>query len=157
VQVSGARDHEALNYRIIERITENFECSLLVVTAQHLILCQEKRLQCYDFHGLKVREWALDALIRYIKVIGGVPAREGILVGLKNGQVPNACTPHTQCAQILKIFVDNPFPVELLTIASAVRCLDISLDRRKLAVVDENAICMVYDVDSKQLLYQVCA
>ena len=99
---------DTMHYRVKEKINQKIDCNLLVVTTNHLILCQEKRLQCLNFHGVKEREWIMESLIRYIKVVGGPPEREGMLLGLKNGQV-------------LKIFLDNPFPVHLLTINSAIR------------------------------------
>ncbi|CAE7667715.1 IFT122, partial [Symbiodinium microadriaticum] len=51
----------------IEKIKQKFVCSLLVVTTNHIILCQERKLQLYSFQGVLEREWNLDALIRYIK------------------------------------------------------------------------------------------
>uniref|UniRef100_A0A2K5RZ80 Intraflagellar transport protein 122 homolog n=1 Tax=Cebus imitator TaxID=2715852 RepID=A0A2K5RZ80_CEBIM len=137
-----SEDSSDMHYRVKERIVKKFECNLLVVCANHIILCQEKRLQCLSFSGVKEREWQMESLIRYIKVIGGPPGREGLLVGLKNGQ-------------ILKIFVDNLFAIVLLKQATAVRCLDMSASRKKLAVVDENDTCLVYDIDTKELLFQV--
>ncbi len=81
----------------------------------------------YDFQGNREREWILDSVIRYIKgvcvyacmhvspstphsssVVGGASGREGLLVGLKDGQ-------------ILKIFIDNPFPQLLLKHSSCIR------------------------------------
>ncbi len=64
----------------------------------------------------------LDSVIRYIKVIGGPPRREGLLVGLKNGQV-------------LKIYVDNLFPIPVVTHERAIRCLDLSASRQRLVLV----------------------
>ncbi|NWI98423.1 IF122 protein, partial [Crypturellus undulatus] len=134
-------DSSDMYYRVKEKIVKKFECNLLVVCSAHIILCQEKRLQCLSFSGIKEREWLMESLIRYIKVIGGPPGREGLLVGLKNGQ-------------ILKIFVDNVFAIVLLKQSTAVRCLDISASRNKLAVVDENDTCLVYDIHTKELLFQ---
>lgn len=57
--------------------------------------------------------------------------------------------------QILKIFVDNPFPITLLKLSTSVRCLDMSASRNKLAVVDEHNTLLVYDINSKELLFQV--
>ncbi|PSN54470.1 Intraflagellar transport protein 122 [Blattella germanica] len=132
---------ERYAFRVKEKINQKLECNLLVVCTNHLVLCQEKRLQCLTFEGIKEREWVMESLIRYIKVVGGPPGREGLLLGLKNGQV-------------WKIYLDNAFPVNLLKVTSAIRCLDLSASRKKLAVVDENNQCLVYDVQKKELLFQ---
>ncbi|XP_068453196.1 intraflagellar transport protein 122 homolog isoform X2 [Clinocottus analis] len=134
-------DSSDMHYRVKEKICRKFECNLLVVCSQHIILCQEKRLQCLSFTSVKEKEWVMESLIRYIKVIGGPPGREGLLVGLKNGA-------------ILKIFVDNLFPITLLKLSTSVRCLDMSASRNKLAVVDEHNTLLVYDINSKELLFQ---
>jgi len=74
-----------------------------------MLYLQEKRLQLYDFEGVLVREWVMDAVIRYIKVAGGPPGREGLLLALKSGAV-------------MRIFVDNAFPIPLIKHTSGVRC-----------------------------------
>ncbi|XP_069142693.1 intraflagellar transport protein 122 homolog isoform X2 [Argopecten irradians] len=134
-------DAADMHYKVKEKINRKFDCNLLVVCSQNIILCQDKRLQSFSFQGIKEKEWVMESLIRYIKVIGGPPGREGLLVGLKNGQ-------------IMKIFVDNPFPIMLLKQATSVRCLDVSASRTKLAVVDEHSTCLVYDINTKELLFQ---
>ncbi|XP_018007047.1 intraflagellar transport protein 122 homolog [Hyalella azteca] len=129
-----------MHYRVRDKINQKLECNLLVVCTNHIVLCQEKRLQCLNFTGLREREWQLDSMIRYIKVVGGPPNREGLLLGLKNGQV-------------LKIFLDNAFPVHLLTVSSAIRCLDLNSSRHRLAVVDDNSDLLVYTLPEGELLY----
>ena len=47
---------------------------------------------------------------------GGPAGREGLVVGLADGQ---AC----------RIFIDNPFPVTVFKHTSAIRCLDVSATR----------------------------
>ncbi|XP_050414597.2 intraflagellar transport protein 122 homolog [Patella vulgata] len=134
-------DSADMHYRVKEKINKKLECNLLVVCSKHIILCQEKRLQCLSFQGIKEKEWIMESLIRYIKVIGGASGREGLLVGLKNGQ-------------IMKVFTDNPFPIQLLKQTTSVRCLDLSASRNKLAVVDEHSTVLVYDLTTKELLFQ---
>lgn len=42
-----------------------------------------------------------------------------------------------------------------MTVQAAVRCLDLSYQREKLAVVDENGLCQVYLANTGELLFQV--
>lgn len=134
-------DDREMKFRLHSRIMKRFDCNLLVVTSNHIILCFEKSLHLYNFHGVKEREWNVEALIRYIKVIGGPPFRETLLVGLKNGS-------------ILKVFIDNPFPIQLLNHSVSIRCLDLSLDRDKLALVDEKSNVMIYHLKENKFIFQ---
>ena len=45
--------------------------------------------------------------------------------------------------------------MQMLKQNTAVRCLDLSANRRRLAVVDEHNTCLVYDLSTKELLFQV--
>jgi intraflagellar transport protein 122 len=65
---SGGVDGEGTNSKLVHKIKKNIDCNLLVVCADNLILCQERRLQCLTMEGVKTREWVMDSMIRYIKV-----------------------------------------------------------------------------------------
>lgn len=44
----------------------------------------------------------------------------------------------------MQIFIDNKFPINILQHTAAVRCLDISANRTKIAIVDENSSVNYY-------------
>lgn len=140
IYLSNAENNKEMKYKLYKKINKSVECSLLVVTSNNLILCQEKKLQMMNFAGEIEREWVLESLIRYIKVLGGPAKKESLLIGLKNGNV-------------LKIFIDNSFPIVLIKQNVPIRCVDISLGKTKLAVVDDNSNLSVYDLVTKDLLY----
>ncbi|XP_046387710.1 intraflagellar transport protein 122 homolog [Ischnura elegans] len=140
-EMSYLANSSGMHYKVKDKINKKLDCNLLVVSANHLVLCQEKKLQCLNFQGVIEREWEMESLIRYIKMVGGPPNKEGLLVGLKNGQV-------------LKVFLNNAFPVYILKVNAGIRCLDLSASRKKLAVVDECSDCHVYDTETKELLFK---
>ncbi|KAI1301651.1 Intraflagellar transport protein -like protein [Halotydeus destructor] len=128
-------------YKVKDKINKRVECTLLVIGDTSIVLCQDKKLQCLNFQGHMEREWHVDSYIRYIRATGGPPGKEGLLLGLKSGQ-------------IVHIFIDNPFPVPVIQITSAIRCLDLSTRRTKLAIVDDKGSLSVYSMKTKELLYQ---
>lgn len=135
------RDPHDMQYVVATTLRRALECSLLVATSDRLILCQEKKLQLLDFDGRLEREWVFDATVRYIKVTGGPAGGEGALIGLKDGT-------------IVKIFVDQPFPVTVVKHARGVKCLDLSRDRRRVAAVDDDGVVVVYDAETGALVYE---
>lgn len=134
-------ESQPMHYRVKEKISKKFDCSLLVVCSQHLVLCQDKKLQSLDFVGQLQREWNMTSFIRYIKVTGGPPGREGLLLGLKNGEV-------------WRIYLDNSLPILVTTVLSAVRCLDVNCSRNKIAIVDDMGRLVVRDLLTDTMLYQ---
>lgn len=107
----------------------------------YLIKPKDKRLECLNLKGEKVREWLMEYQVRYIKVVGGMPGKEGILVGLKSGHV-------------FQIFVDSSFPVQLVKLSNPVRYVDLSMNRLKLAVIDDNLTLLVYNLKTGDLVFQ---
>ncbi|CAM9276939.1 unnamed protein product [Chrysoparadoxa australica] len=112
-----------------------------VVTSQHVVLCKGKHIQLYGFKGVEARGWELESKVTCIKVDGGKPGCEGLLVGLANGSV-------------LQVFVDNAFPVLLVKGQSAIRCCDLSMLRKKVAIVDDTNRVSVYSMQTKEVLFQ---
>ena len=130
-----------MHYKVCSRIGQKFDCTLMVVGSNCVILCQKRRLQCINFQGKLEREWTVGSHICYVRLTGGPPGREGLLIGMKDGS-------------ILQIFVSNPFPISIMQVDAAVVCLDLSPNRKELAVVDERGFCKVFDVREKKLLYE---
>ncbi|SPQ96247.1 unnamed protein product (mitochondrion) [Plasmodiophora brassicae] len=133
-------DEFDMHYKLRDKIMKELRCNLLVVTTCNIVLCQERKLQLYSFSGDKIREWVFESVIRYIKIVGGPPGREGLLIGLKDGSV-------------VQIFVDNKFPIQLLQHSAAIRCLDLSPSRKKIAIVDENSTVLIYNLETKRVVF----
>ena len=68
----------------------------------------------------------MDAQIKYIKVVGGPPGGEGLVIALKDGSA-------------VQVFINNPFPILLWKHHTALRCVDLSSRRNFLAIIDDNS------------------
>lgn len=141
-ELVSADDEDEMVYRSMEKISRRMECSLLVVCTNHLVVCDEKTVQSLFFSGKKDNEWVFESLIRYIKVVGGPPNKEHLIVGLRNGQV-------------WEVHLDNSFPLLRVSLKDGIKCLDLSQSKRKLAVVDENNRCHIFDMDTGKLISTV--
>lgn len=139
--VDTEKDEYDMRYKAYKKVLKKAECSSLIVTQESLVLCKEKKIELISFTGETEREWTMDSFIRYIKIIGGPRGHEGLVVGLKNGQV-------------YKIFITNSFPVLLIQQDTPIRCLDLSATKKQLAVVDENSNLFVYDLATQEKIFE---
>lgn len=87
-----------------------------------------------------MREWILEASITYVKVVSGPPKQESLLVGLANGVV-------------VRIFIDNAFPIPITNQVSQIKLVDISADKTKIVLIDEHKSMFVFDTKSMAQLF----
>ncbi|KAK2950407.1 putative Intraflagellar transport protein 122 like protein [Blattamonas nauphoetae] len=117
----------------------NKDTTLLLTTVDNVIICQTQKILLLSLTGEIVNEWDMHSVIPYLKVIGGMGGKECLLVGLMNGEVHS-------------IYVDNPFSTRILTHSCAIRCLDYSMSRANVALIDENFDLFVYSTATKDVL-----
>lgn len=87
-----------MKYKATKKISKKLDCDILYVLSNHLISGKGNTIQLINFKGDVEREWILDSEVTFMKVMGGAPGREGLILSLNSGA-------------IMKIFVDNAFPV----------------------------------------------
>ncbi len=87
------------------------------------------------------REWICDSSVSCLQIIGGPMKRENILVGLRNGQV-------------LKLFIDNSFPIQLFRGSVEITSCALSVNKKKIAVLDLNKNLTGFDLVSQTQLFQ---
>ncbi|KAL4432520.1 hypothetical protein ABPG74_013374 [Tetrahymena malaccensis] len=137
---TSAEDNQ-MKYKLHKRIVKKVEAHILEIVSNHLIACVKNKVQLYQLSGDLEKEWIFDSRVNCIKIIGGMPNKEGAYVGLKNGQ-------------IFKIFVDNSFPIPILSHNISIKNIDASQKRKRIAVVDKNNNLTVYDLTNKEQVFQ---
>ena len=96
ISIGGGSSHDANGK---ESQTDD-RPTAMVVTSNNLLFCRDNLLEIYGLDGQRLRVWRLDSSVTYMKVDGGPEGREGIILGMTN-------------ASVVKVFVDNPFPIDL--------------------------------------------
>ena len=125
-------------------LTWEGESSLILLACNHIIVCHENRIQLIPINspnGQSEREWTFDGDVTFLKVIGGPANRESLICGLSTGEV-------------YIIYIDNQFPVLIYEHNLPLKILDISCERRKLAIIDDNSNLNVIDIKTKEILLQ---
>jgi len=138
---SNIEDSTDMHFRSKEKIIlGNKPCESIAVTSQHLLFCSGTILELYSVDGKRQRMWQLESPVRYMRVDGGPEGREGVILGLENGFV-------------LKVYIDNPFPLDLTKVKSPVISVSMSIYRSKLACVDSSNVLTITDLRTQEVLY----
>jgi len=144
VYESNAEEAQDMHFRARkERMTiSDKQCDMMLVTSEHLIFSVGCVVELYSFDGKRQRVWRMESPIHFMTVDGGPEGKEGLLLGMENGVIS-------------KIYVDNPFPVELMKRDKKIICAAGSLYRSKIASVDSAKRLTVTDLKSQDTVYSV--
>ena len=123
------------------------DLNLILLASNHLIVCNENHIYLYPLTNDTAlienveRDWSFETDIRFLRVLGGAPKREGMLCGTKSGEV-------------YIIYLDNQFPINIYSHDIPIKSLDINYSRTQLGIIDENYELTVVDLGDKSILYK---
>eukprot|EP00598_Pedospumella_elongata_P006620 CAMPEP_0184976768 /NCGR_PEP_ID=MMETSP1098-20130426/7662_1 /TAXON_ID=89044 /ORGANISM="Spumella elongata, Strain CCAP 955/1" /LENGTH=1432 /DNA_ID=CAMNT_0027499697 /DNA_START=50 /DNA_END=4348 /DNA_ORIENTATION=+ len=118
----------------------NNKSNLMAIASTFLLFCTGNVLELYSFDGQRQKVWVLASNALCMRVDGGPDGREGVLLGLDSGAV-------------VKVFVDNPFPLEMTKRAASAAQVDINIYRTMLASVDSENVLHVTDLRTQEVLF----
>lgn len=135
--VSG---EDFMKYKLFKKFTKRLESQHFSLSSSNAIITNGAKLLAYNFNGDLDRTWTFDSAITVIHMCGGPTRKELVLVGLENGSV-------------YKVFLDNSFPILAHRVQQTIRKLDISMNKRRLAIIDGNSNLQVIDVITKENIF----
>lgn len=80
-----APEDSQMKYKLHKRLLKKVDAHILEVVQNHFLACIKNKIQLYQLNGDLEKEWIFDSRVNCLKIIGGMPSKEGALVGLKNG------------------------------------------------------------------------
>ena len=134
-------DPHTIQYKIVDKIATETPCDMFVMMSRHFVLCEANKVLKQEFSGKCVREWVLEAKACCIKADCGQDGDEGFLVGLENGM-------------LLKIYMNNTFPIHMLSHCASIQQVTINSDRTYFALIDKEHRLFLYDIASKEVLFR---
>ena len=142
VYESSADDSNDLHYHLRRErisITDKSTTNMLI-TASHLLFFRDSNIELYSFDCARQRTWRLDSPCSCARVDGGPEGREAVVLACESGS-------------LFKLFVDNPFLLELGKRSGPVVLADINASRSKLVTIDKLKNLVVSDLKSQQVLH----
>ena len=131
----------SFQYQIKEKIS-HVSCSMLPLTSNHLILCDEYSLSILTFTENVVRTTQFESKISCVRTIECPQSFEYILIGFDDGFTK-------------KIIIDKSFPVDVLKHSREMRFLDLNWDLSKIGFIDSMDNFFVKDLKTKdELLFE---
>ena len=133
----------------VGRFDTNFNCNKFFLFSSNFLFVFDKSIKVYSQSGTFVREFNFSSTVNDAAICSTVPNMEGIVAATEEGQ-------------IIQIFVNHRFPHVLVKHDKPIKSINVSMMRSKIAIIDSERKCCVYDAISASLLYieegvDVCA
>ena len=141
-EIPKTQSKNGLQYSRKDRVEVKKPFSYFQILTSNLLLSYGCKLKLCNFKGKRLRTWRLPGIISSLKILGGPHSHEGAFIGLETGE-------------IYLIYINNSYPTEFLEHSSGVKIIDVSCGGKFLAIIDEEKVVTIYDIDKKSAVLSI--